>query len=428
MKQLIRFYAMIITLCGVMLLLPASISAQQNEVNFQLFYNQLSPYGHWVEYNDYGYVWLPSLDSEFIPYLTDGYWIMSEYGWTWVSDFEWGWAPFHYGRWDYDGSYGWFWVPDNEWGPSWVTWRMSEGYYGWAPMRPGVSVNLSFGGYHDVSYDRWNFVRDRDIERHDLNSYHADKRDNEKIFNNSSVINNTYNDEDRRSIYIAGPRRRDVEKSTGRTINQIDIKERDKPGQEITHNQLILFRPKVNGAFVGEKPVPARVERLNEIRKNSDRNEAIPARDLRDQNRNNEIYQRDIPQNKTNNNRGAKLDNSNPPQTNRAGVPKVEDRNSNQSQRANNRDQRGDVKETKRQDNSAVNNPIPARQQEAANPVREKRIERPIQPRNINPPERINSRDIIPKTLPVNQKKIEEKKPKDNSNTDKNKTKDKNPF
>ncbi len=73
---------------------------------------------------------------------------MTEYGWTWLSDYPWGWAPFHYGRWDFDNSFGWFWIPGNEWGPAWVTWRRANGYYGWAPMSPGI--NLIWPGREDT--------------------------------------------------------------------------------------------------------------------------------------------------------------------------------------------------------------------------------------------------------------------------------------
>jgi len=131
-------------------IIPQEAPAQQSAASFQLFYDELSPYGMWVDYPNYGYVWIPNVDPGFSPYATNGRWIYTDDGWTWVSDYPWGWATFHYGRWDYDNAYGWLWVPDNEWGPAWVSWRRSPGYYGWAPMRPGVSINIAFGrDYHE---------------------------------------------------------------------------------------------------------------------------------------------------------------------------------------------------------------------------------------------------------------------------------------
>src|SRR5882757_4050122 len=73
----------------------------QVDVSFQVFYDQLSPYGNWVNYPDYGYVWVPEAGSGFRPYGTNGHWVYSDEGWTWVSRYEWGWAPFHYGNWFY---------------------------------------------------------------------------------------------------------------------------------------------------------------------------------------------------------------------------------------------------------------------------------------------------------------------------------------
>jgi hypothetical protein len=75
-------------------------------VSFQTFYDELDPYGQWIDYPEYGYVWQPDRGrySGFHPYSTGGHWAWSEdYGWLWVSDYDWGWAPFHYGRW----VYGW---------------------------------------------------------------------------------------------------------------------------------------------------------------------------------------------------------------------------------------------------------------------------------------------------------------------------------
>ena len=83
---------------------PSNTVASQagNQVNFQLFYDELSPYGSWIDYPSYGYVWIPLVDPGFVPYKTMGHWINTDAGWTWISDYNWGWAAFHYGRWGFD--------------------------------------------------------------------------------------------------------------------------------------------------------------------------------------------------------------------------------------------------------------------------------------------------------------------------------------
>src|SRR5580658_10431559 len=42
-------------------------------VSTQVFYDQLSPYGQWVNYPNYGYVWIPSAGIDFSPYSTEGH-------------------------------------------------------------------------------------------------------------------------------------------------------------------------------------------------------------------------------------------------------------------------------------------------------------------------------------------------------------------
>ena len=109
-------------------------------VSFQQFYDELSPYGEWVDDPDYGYIWVPDVEPDFQPYATNGRWVMTDYGNTWVSNYNWGWAPFHYGRWNYNNRFGWSWVPGYEWGPAWVNWRSGGGYYGWTPLGPGMKL------------------------------------------------------------------------------------------------------------------------------------------------------------------------------------------------------------------------------------------------------------------------------------------------
>ncbi len=108
MKFFIKTLTLVAALNVCACVTPLRVSPQETTVNFQLFYDQLDPYGTWVEYQNYGYVWMPDVDQGFIPYGTDGHWVFTDNGWTWVSDYSWGWAPFHYGRWAYDDTYGWF--------------------------------------------------------------------------------------------------------------------------------------------------------------------------------------------------------------------------------------------------------------------------------------------------------------------------------
>jgi hypothetical protein len=272
MKSYIKVFTLSIVLTISALLFPKQVKAQQDQVNFQIFYDELSPYGQWVDDMQYGYVWIPDAGEDFEPYSTEGHWILSEYGWTWVSNYDWGWAPFHYGRWDYDNYYGWFWVPDNEWGPAWVNWRSSNGYYGWSPMEPGLSVGLSFGRPYNRQNDHWNFVRDRDLERPDISRYYANQNDRNRIIMNSKVIRQTYNDNERHTTYITGPSRMDIQRSTGRIYNPVTIRERDRPGQAVMNGQLRIYRPQVNIHYSTEnRPAPSRILDMEDFRRHSQR-------------------------------------------------------------------------------------------------------------------------------------------------------------
>ncbi|HKI88834.1 MAG TPA: DUF6600 domain-containing protein [Draconibacterium sp.] len=268
MKTLFKIGAVLLVIHIHSILSVQSISAQQRQeyVSFQVFYDELSPYGLWVNYPNYNYVWIPNVDAYFAPYSTAGQWVMTEYGWTWVSGYSWGWAPFHYGRWDYDDYYGWFWVPGNEWGPSWVVWRKAHGYYGWAPMRPGMNIDMNFDSrYVDVNH--WNFVRYNDFGKPNIENYYINKYRYKRIIRNSSVINNTYKDYQRNSTYILGPSLNQVERVTGRRISSIAIRDYNRPGQMLDNNQLQLYRPRFENNFnMNQRFAPSKITNLQNVK------------------------------------------------------------------------------------------------------------------------------------------------------------------
>ncbi|HEY5592688.1 MAG TPA: DUF6600 domain-containing protein [Paludibacter sp.] len=363
MKSNIKIFALLLVLTTSCLVIPRQTEAQQTNVSFQVFYDQLSPYGQWINYSNYGYVWIPDTGSDFVPYSTDGHWILTNYGWTWASDYNWGWAAFHYGRWSFNDSFGWFWVPDNEWGPAWVNWRQADGYYGWSPMEPGISISMSFGREYDSRNDHWMFVRDRDFERSDINQYYVNQSDRDRIVRNSTVINRTYIDNSRHTTYVTGPTRNDVQRATGRTINALTIYENDKPGQQINNGQLRIYRPQIERNNSGRKTAPTRVTNLNDVKR-------TPVNDARNQNQIGNPGSRPVTQ----------PINTVTPQNNN--VQPVQQRNVNQQ-----------------------NNNRPVRQSNVVNPQNNNNNNnnnvQPIQQRNVNQQE--NSRQEQKATPPVNQ-------------------------
>jgi hypothetical protein len=214
MKTKFEFPALItgILVFAAISFIPASAYPQYEEVSLETFYEELSPYGVWINDPEYGRVWRPDVDQEeFRPYYTRGHWEMTKYGNTWVSDYEWGWAPFHYGRWHHSGRRGWVWIPDVHWGPAWVSWRSGGGYYGWAPLGPGININISIGRIPALY---WVFVPQRSIYHRNYPGY--DYRRNTHIYNRTVIINNTYVYNNKK--YYTGPRASEIRRVTGKPV------------------------------------------------------------------------------------------------------------------------------------------------------------------------------------------------------------------
>jgi len=272
MKTLAKI-TMIVLMSTGSWLLPQKATAQFPGITFQVFYDQLSPYGAWVNDPNYGYVWIPDESAGFYPYGTNGHWVLTEYGWTWVSDYPWGWAPFHYGRWNYDPYYGWIWVPGNEWGPAWVTWRRCNDYYGWAPLGFGITIQMSFTTNFYLPDDRWMFVRDRDFDRADLDKYYVGRRENHDLIRNARAIKNTRIDNGRKVTYVTGPDAREVRTITGRNIKPLPVNENSQPGRTIIgKDQVQIYRPPVSREDVrGQKPAPGAIATRENIKPVSER-------------------------------------------------------------------------------------------------------------------------------------------------------------
>jgi hypothetical protein len=292
----IAFLLFLLTACG-----PSHVVVQSEApapppppppapaVSYQSFYDELSPYGNWIDYPGYGYVWMPNVGPGFKPYASNGHWVYTDAGWTWASDYNWGWAPFHYGRWFYDNAYGWMWVPGYEWAPAWVSWRSSADYYGWAPIGPGIAVNVAIGSYNPPS-NYWCFVPHQYVNSPRVNTYYVNETKNVTIINNTTVINNnitvnnvsntrisntTINNNNRTNVYVAGPDPNEVGRYTGSTVRPVPLRESSRPGAVQENNgQLSLYRPQVNpspqsssnGSGGTQRIAPSRVQSLREVR------------------------------------------------------------------------------------------------------------------------------------------------------------------
>jgi len=235
----------------------------QVSVSFQVFYDQLSPYGTWVHYPRYGYVWVPAGAAGFRPYCTRGHWVYTDEGWLWVSDYSWGWACFHYGNWFYDDEYGWMWVPGYHWAPAWVTWGVYDGDYCWAPIRPGISIGFAFDTYRPPYY-YWNSCPREYITSVNVSNYYVTNIRNTNVVNHITVINNM--DRAGGATYMRGPAASNAARYAHSVIRPVAVQSAARPGvARVSSGQLAIYRPAVHARATASVR-PERVRDLHSLR------------------------------------------------------------------------------------------------------------------------------------------------------------------
>ncbi|HEY3661668.1 MAG TPA: DUF6600 domain-containing protein [Chthoniobacterales bacterium] len=274
----------LLALTMVGFLLPLAPRAQADpEVSLNLFYDNLSAQGNWIEVADYGYCFQPNVavsNADWRPY-SDGYWAYTDLGWTWVSYEDFGWATYHYGRWADLDSYGWVWVPGYEWGPAWVSWRTGGDYVGWAPLPPAVNrvyEGRAITGQVDVEFGigplYYNFVDIRYIGEPVLRSRILAPSRNVTIINRTvNVTNITYNNS---VVYNYGPDYNRVNQFSTRPIQRLTIQRETNVGTDLTRgrkgsfnrvngNQLTVVAPTIQKSQqkIAPKQVKAKVEKAN---------------------------------------------------------------------------------------------------------------------------------------------------------------------
>lgn len=264
-RPLKRHYSRIkkhIMIAGIAILFTAFLpplaqpARAQVSVSFQVFYDQLSPYGTWVSYPDYGYVWVPGAGAGFRPYGTRGHWVYTEEGWTWVSDYSWGWATFHYGNWFYDDSYGWMWIPGYEWAPAWVTWGEYGGNYCWAPIGPRVDIGVAYSTYRPPA-NYWVFCPRERITSVNVSNYYVRNVHTTTVVNNITVINNVNRGNGR--TYFRGPQATNVERFTHTTVRPVAVRPAERPGAAAVRNgQLAIYRPAIQRGNASARPTQVR--------------------------------------------------------------------------------------------------------------------------------------------------------------------------
>ena len=239
---------------------PRAMAQYENSyVSYNDFYQNLAPYGQWIEDPKYGYVWSPNVDGGFRPYYTSGHWALTDYGNTWISDLPWGWACFHYGRWTFDNYYGWLWIPGTTWGPAWVSWRDADGTFGWSPLDPDYDLASTLGDYMCPN-DWWVFIPYQYIYSGNYYRYWNGPHGNSHIIKNSHFINNTY--ENNHVTFVSGPHAKDVENYTHKPVQLFKLKSSTNLNTRVHANEIKMFRPaeiRPVATNVGQKTLPPNV-------------------------------------------------------------------------------------------------------------------------------------------------------------------------
>ncbi len=268
-----------LTMVGLFLPLAPRVEAD-TEVSLNFFYDNLSPYGSWIDLAGYGYCFQPSVavdNVDWRPYA-DGYWAYTDVGWTWVSYEDFGWATYHYGRWTDLADYGWVWVPGYEWGPAWVSWRSGGDYIGWAPLPPVSNViyeGRAITGQVDVLFDigplYYNFCDVRYIGEPVLRGRIFAPSRNVTIINQTiNVTNITYHNS---TVYNYGPSYNRLNQYSARPIQRLTL-QRETTGNfgpggkrgtfnRVNGNQLTVVAPAIQKSQqqIAPKQVKAKVEK-----------------------------------------------------------------------------------------------------------------------------------------------------------------------
>lgn len=234
-------------------------------VTTQVFYTALSPYGTWMHVDEYGWVWQPTaatVNVHWRPYYDLGHWMYTDAGWYWHSGYSWGWAPFHYGRWSLHSGHGWIWVPGTVWSPSWVSFRYTNNYCGWAPLPPRayysattgftyhgsrISIGFDFG----LSHRHYTFVSRKHFGHHHHHRRRIDHKETQQVFKDSTVVNN-YIVGDNNTIINKGISRDRVAGGNFSEIRKIALRDvaaanqAVRPSRTANQNAVIpVYRPKV---------------------------------------------------------------------------------------------------------------------------------------------------------------------------------------
>jgi hypothetical protein len=299
------------------------------------FYNNLSPYGTWIEIDNGVIVWRPTrAHLGWSPYQ-EGRWIWTGDGWYWHSYEPFGYITYHYGRWYFDDYYGWLWYPDYEWAPAWVEWRYDDDYIGWAPLSPYASFSISVGIFFTYTYYapyyHWHFVSYRHFCNPYVYKYYVPPKQKYRIYSHTKYRTNYGYRNGRvqnRGVdvsYIRNRSGQDIRERDIVTVNDprdLNVKQLDDNNKvrtfiasrdKLTRNERTDLKIQNDGrrtsldiskVRIGDRTRENEITKNNvEVNRNLNRNEVNKELNIR----NNQEIKRDVNKTRTENNRNEKI-------------------------------------------------------------------------------------------------------------------------
>lgn len=264
------------------------------DVSFQSFYDELSPYGEWIQLSkeeiekdlkdgegqgislsgvqdeELLFIWKPSaVEKNWKPYV-NGRWEYTDHGWLWASNYDWGWAAYHYGRWYHSKTYGWVWMPGYVWAPSWVAWKVTDDHIGWHPLSPAAK----WKGEDGITDSRLKF-RDEDWVFIEKTKFGDDVTvsDIKVLSENNNLLSRSTTIIDLRvqngKVFNNGPDINDIVKSGGRPIRQKIVKTAaDRRKTIVLENDVTVYKQSLPKASIDSKTGrPVRKDKPNKFKR-----------------------------------------------------------------------------------------------------------------------------------------------------------------
>lgn len=278
-------------------------------VDFNYFYKELSSYGEWIEidakklgidikptamnnssstlisdllgiktaYAQTGeqifnlFVWRPANElasemikesNEYIPY-NNGQWMYTDEGWYFKANTPQEELTSHYGRWTQDEELGWIWLPGKTYSPAWVDWRQNDDYVAWAPVPPGKYIENDAVKIDDINENRYTIVEKKHLIEPSVYKYRYQYVENKnKIMIKEMTKTDGIIIKDKKVIN-KGPDVTDIEKKSGKKIEQIKInKVNKKEDAGLKGNSINVFVPELKKSKELKKEPVTKPEKL----------------------------------------------------------------------------------------------------------------------------------------------------------------------